>query len=216
MGVGTVVLAGDFHLSGALIDQAGRHGIRLHRSASDRPPALIVDDVPHELPDAAECGRLVVERALATLVDAVTPAPVGITATVLAPAAGRCVPGAAGPVDAVRVGELYAATVGHAAVTAAVRTLVTQQTRCWLISAEVTGEVRVGPALPVLPSAACMDTALATQYQLDRGLGFHWAGVVLMGAPVAAGDSTHLLAMCTDGVLAADLLAVAGAMRGAS
>ncbi|MBF5028533.1 hypothetical protein IRY44_02170 [Micromonospora sp. ANENR4] len=172
---------------------------------------LSIGGRPVDLPDGADLARLRIEVILGALIDGLGIEPVFGSATVIAPAAGVCGPATAGPVDAVRIGDSWSGdTVGVRPVAWSARVITVQQSRCWLVVADFVGGWPDGTAitgdLAVLPAMVCADTARASQFQLDRGRGPDWPEALLLDTPRARGRRLPVLAMCSDGLVAAQIL----------
>ena len=134
--------------------------------------------------------------------------PAVASAVVLGPAAGCCGPAAAGPVDAIRVGDSWTFTGGGAQ--AAVQVLVGQQTRCWLLSYTFVPAsplaLHPGAGMEAVPERAGTDTAALCEYMRDRGLGDAWPQLLLLRTPdrLPQGTACALVAF-TEAVHAARL-----------
>lgn len=121
----------------------------------------------------------------------------------LAPAGETGGAGHDGPVDAVRCGPvLRLPLAGLPSCPVHLRVLTAQQTRCWLLSATLSGftpaDRLTDGTLRVLPDAVARDTSLATQYMLDLTGTVHWNEAVLLGVPEFDGDQLHVLVAFTD------------------
>jgi hypothetical protein len=186
-------------LRAAMEAVARRRGVAVRERAGDG-----------SLPGAAELDELRTSLALGAIADVLTPAPTSVTATIVAPAAGVCGPAAAGPIDAIRDGgRAEGSTAGRSGIPWSAQTVSVQQTRCWLLSAVFAGTAPPRPGdvgLEILPAVVAADTARISQFQLDRGLGAHWPGVLLLRPPVRAGDGVAVTAVYTDGLPATYLL----------
>jgi hypothetical protein len=163
--------------------------------------------------------REIVGHGVSRLVAALDPAPSRLTGVVVAPAGGVRGPARNGPIDAIRdLGVIGLTTPGVPAVPVSVRLLEAQQTRCWLLAADIHlvpgGEVRLVSRADVITlPASARDTARAVEYLHDAGLGEQWPGVLLFGEPQPAdGDVAHALCAFTG---APSVPAVAAAPGGA-
>jgi hypothetical protein len=204
-----ITLVGDSLLRPALIRAAARAGADFTMSGGGQRPVIqrsgppgaggptvalaSDDDVP-----AAICTHM-----LGSLVLSLEVPPAAVEGTVLAPAAGVCGAAFAGPVDAVRHGGLIRADVGG--VPCRVRLLQVQQTRCWLLAATLrpagARSPRLAPGAPVrhIGGPVGADTARATQYMQDLGLGSDWPGLLFLDGPDRDQDGTaRVLVAFTD------------------
>ncbi|MBM0230705.1 hypothetical protein JNW91_01700 [Micromonospora sp. STR1_7] len=197
-------------LAGALASVARERGWDV-TPAEGSASVLSIDERPVELPDGVDLARLRIEVILGALIDRLGIEPVFGSATVIAPAAGMCGPAAAGPVDSVRIGSFWSGdTVGVRPVAWSARVVTAQQSRCWLVVADFVGGWPDGTVvtgdLAVLPAVVSTDTARASQFQLDRGRGTAWPEVLLLDTPRARRGRLPVLAMCSDGLVADQLL----------
>jgi hypothetical protein len=212
-----LVLAGASALAPALARAAGRAGAALALRPGGQPPVLGRSDgsgraVP--VPADQDLPGVIAAHLLTALVDGLDPAPAALDGVVLVPAAGACGAAATGPVDAIANDGLLTTKAGG--VACCVRLLRAQQTRCWLLAATL----RPGPAGPPRPvpgpdlheadGVIAADTARATQYMQDRGLGSDWPGLLMLGPPEQDPAGTvRLLAAGTDADYADALIGLA-------
>jgi hypothetical protein len=212
----SLTLAGGSLLRPALLRAAERAGADLtERAAADLtvraggrpviqrcgPPGA--DGPPTALVPDADVPRAICTHMLGSLIRSLGPAPAAVEGTVLVPAAGVCGAASAGPVDAVGHGGLLRARIGG--VPCRVRLLRVQQTRCWLLAATASpageGSPRLVPGAAVRQAAGPVgaDTARATQYMADLGLGSDWPGLLLLDGLDRDPDGTvRVLAAFTD------------------
>jgi hypothetical protein len=146
------------------------------------------------LADDADVPFAIIEHMLSSFVRSFDPLPGAVDGVVLVPAGGVCGAASAGPVDAIRNEGLVRADADG--VPCRVRVLGVQQTRCWLLAATLwpgtAGPPRIvpGPRLRRVEDVVAADTARATQYMQDRGLGSDWPGLLMFGEPHRDVDGT--------------------------
>jgi hypothetical protein len=214
----TLYLRGRSPLERALRRSAARAGAGLSLEADGSEPSLsCVPDLGPSGGVAVACDDelawAIAGHALGMLLECCHPPPACMDGLVLSPAAGVCGPAAAGPVDAVRVRGVRE-LAGHGPGAPAVITMLqVQHTRCWVLSATLRSPSGTPPRLvgsphvTVLEAVVAQDTARATQYMHDRGLGEDWPGLLLLGAPHSSADGAlKLLAIFTEAGYADELV----------
>ncbi|MCK2212390.1 hypothetical protein MF672_001035 [Actinomadura sp. ATCC 31491] len=205
-------LIGRTALKDALAAAARRAGSTLVQVASDADPTLVGEGGKVRISSDQELPWLVARHVLTVLVEACTVPPLRVEAVVLAPAAGLCGPAYAGPVDAVRDLGVQEFRAGPASTAVTARMMTVQHTRCWVLSCMLTGPDGM-PTAPrpdlvrCLPGGLSPDTAVATQFQHDRGQDPWWPGLVTLGPPHRSADGAlRLLLLATEGELADALM----------
>jgi hypothetical protein len=195
-----ITLDGDSVLSPALARSAARAGIGFARRPGSQRPALWrcgsagPDGERIELVPDADVPAAICTHMLSSLVRSFKPLPAALDGTVLVPAAGVCGPAYSGPVDAVRHCGLLRTQVDG--VPCCTRLLSAQQTRCWLLAATLLpadeGSPQLAPGASIRRTSRSVgaDTARATQFMQDLGLGSDWPGLLMLDGPDRDQDGT--------------------------
>jgi hypothetical protein len=204
-----IMLIGDSVLSPALARSAARAGIGFTQRPGSQRPVIRrcgppgADGQRIELVPDADVPAAICTHMLSSLVRSLKPLPAALDGTVLAPAAGVCGTAFAGPIDAIRHGGLIRTEVDS--VPCRARLLHAQQTRCWLLAAtlypadEASPQLAPGAAVRHTSSSVGADTARATQFMQDLGLGSDWPGLLLLDGPDRDQDGTvRILAAFTE------------------